>query len=130
MNIVNVSLFTPCLLFSKVAFNLTPAKLKELWIIPAIFVVVTATSMLVGWTLGHAFRLKRSQRYVQPPHAHPALTSLFTRLLATLQLRRLCSQTLIPCPSPSSSRSLRPFLLCAGMKTITTAQWLAVHLHT
>jgi predicted permease len=34
LNIINVSLFTPALLFSKVAFSLTPAKLKEMWIIP------------------------------------------------------------------------------------------------
>lgn len=34
MNVINVSLFTPALLFSKVAFSLTPAKLKEMWIIP------------------------------------------------------------------------------------------------
>ena len=59
---MNVSLFTPSLLFSKVAFFLSPAKLKELWIVPVIFVVVTVTSMVVGWTLGYIFRLKKTQR--------------------------------------------------------------------
>lgn len=49
LNVINVSLFTPALLFSKVgylqhelsdaadiqvAFSLTPSKLKEMWIIP------------------------------------------------------------------------------------------------
>ncbi|KAG8830153.1 hypothetical protein FRC20_008480, partial [Serendipita sp. 405] len=39
LNILNINLFTPALLFSKVAFFLTPSKLKELWVIPFIFVV-------------------------------------------------------------------------------------------
>ena len=49
-----------------VAFFLTPAKLKELWIVPVIFAVVTVTSMIVGWVLAYVFRLKRSQRCVHP----------------------------------------------------------------
>ncbi|OJA20252.1 hypothetical protein AZE42_02679 [Rhizopogon vesiculosus] len=44
INHINISLFTPALLFSKVAFFLSPAKLKELWIIPIFFVVVTCLS--------------------------------------------------------------------------------------
>ncbi|KAJ7271824.1 auxin efflux carrier [Mycena rebaudengoi] len=51
LNRVNVSLFTPSLLF-----------LKELWIIPIIFVLVTAVSMSVSFLLGCIFRVKRSQR--------------------------------------------------------------------
>ncbi|KAF9522364.1 membrane transport protein-domain-containing protein [Crepidotus variabilis] len=62
INRLNVSLFTPALLFSKVAFFLTPEKLKELWIIPLWFALVTTASMLVGKVLGYTFRLKRSQR--------------------------------------------------------------------
>lgn len=62
LNRVNVSLFTPCLLFSKVAFSLSPAKLKELWIIPILFVVVTGVSALVAYALGTVLRLRRSQR--------------------------------------------------------------------
>ncbi|THH12276.1 hypothetical protein EW146_g7772 [Bondarzewia mesenterica] len=62
INHINISLFTPCLLFSKVAFFLSPAKLKELWIIPLFFCAVTATSMVVAWFLGWMFRLKHSQR--------------------------------------------------------------------
>ncbi|KZV98143.1 auxin efflux carrier [Exidia glandulosa HHB12029] len=62
LNRVNVSLFTPSLLFSKVAFFLSPAKLKELWIVPVIFAVVTVTSMVVGWVLSYVFRLKKTQR--------------------------------------------------------------------
>ncbi|KII87682.1 hypothetical protein PLICRDRAFT_125029 [Plicaturopsis crispa FD-325 SS-3] len=62
LNRLNVSLFTPSLLFSKVAFFLSPAKLRELWVIPLFFVLVTAVSMAVSFTLGLIFRLKRSQR--------------------------------------------------------------------
>ncbi|KZT60982.1 hypothetical protein CALCODRAFT_491932 [Calocera cornea HHB12733] len=62
MNRINVSLFTPCLLFSKVAFYLTPEKLRELWIIPLMFVAVTLVSAGWGWALSKLFRLKRSQR--------------------------------------------------------------------
>ncbi|KXN84051.1 hypothetical protein AN958_00501, partial [Leucoagaricus sp. SymC.cos] len=62
LNRLNVSLFTPALLFSKVAFFLTPKKLRELWVIPIFFVVVTVTSGLVAFVLGWMFKLKRSQR--------------------------------------------------------------------
>ncbi|KAJ7911463.1 membrane transport protein-domain-containing protein [Mycena leptocephala] len=62
LNRLNVSLFTPCLLFSKVAFFLSPEKLKELWIIPIFFVLVTSVSMSVAFLLGWVFRVKRSQR--------------------------------------------------------------------
>lgn len=62
LNHINVSLFTPALLFSKVAFFLSPAKLKELWIIPIVFVLTTLVSASVAWLLGSLFRLKKSQR--------------------------------------------------------------------
>ncbi|THU93996.1 hypothetical protein K435DRAFT_820090 [Dendrothele bispora CBS 962.96] len=62
LNRLNVSLFTPALLFSKVAFFLSPEKLKQLWIIPVFFVIITIVSMLVAWFLGYIFRLKKTQR--------------------------------------------------------------------
>ena len=82
LNSLNVNFFTPCLLFSKVAFFLSPGppsitihlpdslrlipeKLRELWIIPIFFLLVTGTSLGVAWLLGNLFRLKPSQRY--PP---------------------------------------------------------------
>ncbi|ORX33480.1 membrane transport protein-domain-containing protein [Kockovaella imperatae] len=61
LNVINVSLFTPALLFSKVAFSLTPAKLKEMWTIPVGFVIVTGLSAAVAWTLARLFKLSRSQ---------------------------------------------------------------------
>ncbi|KAI0360353.1 hypothetical protein OH77DRAFT_675774 [Trametes cingulata] len=62
LNRLNVSIFTPSLLFSKVAFFLTPAKLQELWIIPIFFCITTVVSMLVAYVLSLATRLKPSQR--------------------------------------------------------------------
>ncbi|KAI0717049.1 membrane transport protein-domain-containing protein [Earliella scabrosa] len=62
LNRLNVSLFTPSLLFSKVAFFLSPAKLRELWIIPIFFVVTTVVSMAVAYVFGTILRLKKSQR--------------------------------------------------------------------
>jgi hypothetical protein len=82
LNIINVNFFTPCLLFSKVAFFLSPGppqsscidltvcspffpeKLRELWIIPIFFLLVTGVSLGVAWLLGNLFRLKPSQRYL------------------------------------------------------------------
>ncbi|KAH9923023.1 auxin efflux carrier [Amylocystis lapponica] len=62
LNRLNVSLFTPSLLFSKVAFFLSPSKLRELWIIPIFFVITTGVSMVVAYAFGWMLRLKRSQR--------------------------------------------------------------------
>jgi predicted permease len=52
----------PPAVFSKVAFSLSPQKIKELWIVPLGFVVVTGTSMSVAWAMGTIFRLKKSQK--------------------------------------------------------------------
>ncbi|KAI0363676.1 hypothetical protein BV20DRAFT_1057849 [Pilatotrama ljubarskyi] len=62
LNRLNVSIFTPSLLFSKVAFFLSPAKLRELWVIPIVFVVTTIVSMVVAYVLSVVLRLKKSQR--------------------------------------------------------------------
>lgn len=62
INHINITLFTPALLFSKVAFFLSPAKLKELWIIPIFFVVITVFSALVARLLSRMFGLKKSHR--------------------------------------------------------------------
>ncbi|KAF8548054.1 hypothetical protein OG21DRAFT_814463 [Imleria badia] len=61
LNHINIALFTPALLFSKVAFFLTPAKLRQLWVIPIFFVVLTALSAVIAHWLARACRLKRSQ---------------------------------------------------------------------
>ncbi|KAF9446034.1 hypothetical protein P691DRAFT_804774, partial [Macrolepiota fuliginosa MF-IS2] len=48
--------------FSKVAFFLTSQKLRELWVIPIFFIIVTAVSAIIAFVLGWVLRLKRSQR--------------------------------------------------------------------
>lgn len=56
INKLNVSFFTPALLFSKVAFTLNPARLAELIIVPLGFVIVTVVStlsaVLLSWIAG------------------------------------------------------------------------------
>lgn len=59
---VNTSLFTPCLLFNKVAFSLTPDKLAELYIIPIGFCFVSAFSAGVAYLLGRVAGLRKGQR--------------------------------------------------------------------
>ncbi|GAA5899220.1 hypothetical protein JCM6882_009287 [Rhodosporidiobolus microsporus] len=62
LNKINTSLFTPCLLFNKVAFSLTPDKLAELYIIPIGFCLISAFSATVAWLMGKAVGLKKGQR--------------------------------------------------------------------
>ncbi|GAA6059616.1 hypothetical protein JCM10212_005115 [Sporobolomyces blumeae] len=62
LNKLNTALFTPCLLFNKVAFSLTPSTLAELYIIPIGFVLISCFSALVAYLLGSLFKLKRGQR--------------------------------------------------------------------
>ncbi|KAI6038023.1 membrane transport protein-domain-containing protein [Pisolithus marmoratus] len=62
INNINIALFTPALLFSKVAYFLTLEKLRELWVIPLIFLLVCGPSGLIANVLARAYRLKRSQR--------------------------------------------------------------------
>ncbi|KAL4072437.1 membrane transport protein-domain-containing protein [Scleroderma yunnanense] len=62
LNHINVYLFTPALLFSKVAFFLTLEKLRELWVIPLFFVFISALSGLVANLLARIWRLKPAQR--------------------------------------------------------------------
>ncbi|GAA5851795.1 hypothetical protein JCM9279_004413 [Rhodotorula babjevae] len=62
LNKINTSIFTPCLLFNKVAFSLTPDKLAELYIIPIGFCIVSAFSAGVAYLFGRLVRLNKGQR--------------------------------------------------------------------
>ncbi|KAI6040828.1 membrane transport protein-domain-containing protein [Pisolithus marmoratus] len=62
INNINIALFTPALLFSKVAYFLTLEKLRELWVIPLIFLLICGPSGLIANVLARRYRLKRSQR--------------------------------------------------------------------
>ncbi|POR38616.1 Putative transporter [Tolypocladium paradoxum] len=56
---LNVMLFTPCLIFTKLASQLNADKLSDLAIIPAIFVVQTLVSWMVSTLVAKAFRFNR-----------------------------------------------------------------------
>ncbi|CUS08934.1 unnamed protein product [Tuber aestivum] len=59
---LNVSLFTPCLIFTKLASQLTLAKIAELAVIPVIFVVMTLVSYFCALTVSRLFGLKKRAR--------------------------------------------------------------------
>lgn len=62
INRLNVSFFTPALLFSKVAFTLDPGRLAELVIVPLGFVIVTLVSAFSAYLLSYMARLSKAHR--------------------------------------------------------------------
>ncbi|KAH8654498.1 membrane transport protein-domain-containing protein [Tricladium varicosporioides] len=56
---LNVALFTPCLIFTKLASQLTADTLVELAVIPVIFIVQTLVSYLVSVVVSKAFGFKK-----------------------------------------------------------------------
>ncbi|OJD30115.1 auxin efflux carrier superfamily [Diplodia corticola] len=58
---LNVQLFTPCLIFTKLASQLTADKLVDLAIIPAIFVVQTLVSWLSAIIVSRLFGFKKQR---------------------------------------------------------------------
>ncbi|KAI5808601.1 auxin efflux carrier [Peziza echinospora] len=62
---LNVSLFTPCLIFTKLASQLTLSKIAELAVIPVIFVVMTFTSYFCALAMCRILKLgKRARNFV------------------------------------------------------------------
>lgn len=62
---LNVMLFTPCLIFTKLASQLNAEKLSDLAIIPAIFIVQTLVSWVVSILVAKVFRFnKRASNFV------------------------------------------------------------------
>ncbi|KAI1379914.1 auxin efflux carrier [Hypoxylon crocopeplum] len=58
---LNVMLFTPCLIFTKLASQLNADKLIDLAVIPIIFVIQTLVSYVVSVGVSKAFRFKKRQ---------------------------------------------------------------------
>jgi len=56
---LNVALFTPCLIFTKLASQLTAEKLMDLAVIPVIFIVQTLVSYVVSILVSKAFGFKK-----------------------------------------------------------------------
>lgn len=63
LNRLNVSIFTPALLFSKVAFSLSPERLTQLMIVPFGFVLVSIASALAAHLCSWVLRLPAGQRH-------------------------------------------------------------------
>ncbi|KAL7795821.1 auxin efflux carrier [Trichoderma ceciliae] len=62
---LNVMLFTPCLIFTKLASQLNAEKLSDLAIIPAIFIAQTLVSWVVSILVAKGFRFnKRASNFV------------------------------------------------------------------
>ncbi|KAJ5167327.1 uncharacterized protein N7482_006108 [Penicillium canariense] len=58
---LNVTLFTPCLIFIKLGSQLTAETLADLAIIPVIFVVQTGVSYFCAFVISRCFRFKKRQ---------------------------------------------------------------------
>ncbi|KAF3481153.1 auxin Efflux Carrier superfamily protein [Arthroderma uncinatum] len=58
---LNVMLFTPCLIFTKLASQLTAGKLADLAIIPVLFVIQTLISYLSAMIVSRCFGFKKRQ---------------------------------------------------------------------
>ncbi|KKK12961.1 hypothetical protein P175DRAFT_0474440 [Aspergillus ochraceoroseus IBT 24754] len=56
---LNVALFTPCLIFTKLGSQLTAEKLTDLAIIPVIFIIQTSVSYLCAFVVSRCFRFKK-----------------------------------------------------------------------
>ncbi|ODM16281.1 hypothetical protein SI65_08280 [Aspergillus cristatus] len=56
---LNVTLFTPCLIFTKLGSQLTAEKLTDLAIIPLIFIIQTFVSYLCAFVVSKCFRFKK-----------------------------------------------------------------------
>lgn len=62
---LNTQLFTPCLIFTKLASQLTAEKLAELAVIPVIFVVQTLISYIAALAVSRIFKFnKRASNFV------------------------------------------------------------------
>jgi len=59
---LNVMIFTPCLIWTKLGSQLTPDKLGELAIIPLIFLLQTFVSYMSGFVVSKMFRFNKRQK--------------------------------------------------------------------
>lgn len=84
-------MLTPSLLFSKVAFSLTPGRLSELTVVPMGFVVVSLVSAVSAYLTSWAMRLPKGQRNFVvactffPPHAGSITPNSNTLPVALIQ---------------------------------------------
>ncbi|KDN43325.1 hypothetical protein K437DRAFT_248524 [Tilletiaria anomala UBC 951] len=91
INKLNVSIFTPALLFSKVAFSLTPGRLVELAVVPVGFVLVSLVSTLTALLLSKLFGISRAHRNFAvacaiSPNSNSLPVALMQSLVATVPM--------------------------------------------
>ncbi|KOS13044.1 endoplasmic reticulum auxin efflux carrier [Malassezia pachydermatis] len=85
MNKLNVSVFTPALLFSKVAFYLSPERMVELAIVPIGFFVVSFFSAVASVITSRLLRIPRGQRnFVMACSITPNSNTLPVALISSL----------------------------------------------
>lgn len=61
ISLLNVDLFTPCLIFSKLAKSLSMAKIMEIGIIPIFFALTTGISFMSGKLMSKILRLDKDE---------------------------------------------------------------------
>jgi hypothetical protein len=87
---LNVALFTPCLIFTKLASQLTADKLLELAVIPVIFCVQTLVSYLVSVSVSRSFGLgKRPSNFVTAMGVSSSSNAFLSLMLTILGLWKL-----------------------------------------
>lgn len=65
LSAVNLNLFTPCLIFSKLASSLNLSVLADLWAMPLLFAIVCGVSWLTGWGTSRLWGVgKRWEKFV------------------------------------------------------------------
>ena len=131
LNALNVNFFTPCLLFSKVAFSLSAGmrmlsfilptrhlflidEFRELWIIPLFFILISGASLVVAWLLAFVFRLNRPQRYVSVPTFLP-ISSLNT---SSRNFAMAAAMIMNSNSSPSRASSIACCFQCQGLNGV------------
>ncbi|KAL2867564.1 auxin efflux carrier [Aspergillus lucknowensis] len=85
LNNLNIKLFTPCLIFSMLASQLNTAKLSDLAIIPAIFIVQLLVSLVAARIVSKTFHFgRRASNFIIAMSVFPNSNSLPPPLVLSL----------------------------------------------
>lgn len=119
MNRVNVGVFTPALMFGKVAFSLTPQMLAQLWVIPVGYLVLSGLSASVAWGFGKCFGLSRTRRNLAIAGAtfmnsNTLPIALMQTMSGSLSLKWKADDT----PGKALDRSFQYLVLCAVLGAV------------
>ncbi|WFD18335.1 hypothetical protein MCAP1_000536 [Malassezia caprae] len=139
MNKLNVSVFTPALLFSKVAFYLSPERLVELAIVPIGFCVVTFVSAVAAGLANRLLGIPRGQRpFVMAVSITPNSNTLPVALISSLvesvpQLHWIRDGRDVDTPNDMLGRALTYLVMFSTLGTVQ--RWsigakLLSHVHT